>query len=254
MQRFSSLTLFPPCTNPSLIGIVAASMSTADGAILAMGTAWAHNVTRQLDYYWPNLVTPENLLMAARVATVPLTLASTVIADQVQNTAYLLIVAFDIVLASVVVPLFGCFYTKKPSPLAALLCIITGVTTRVVLEIKLPKDGFLVAPFGGDEFLNFGTAASSAVPPFWDFPEEERWNPANEECVQERYADLSGVDSLAAPIACLIVFVTVQFLERNGPIIQLNSLMTPYLKEGQGFEEEVEVLNEAPEDMDGDFT
>ena len=32
-----------------LIGIVAASMSTADGAILAMGTVWSHNITRQLD-------------------------------------------------------------------------------------------------------------------------------------------------------------------------------------------------------------
>ena len=76
-----------------LIGIVAASMSTADGAILAMGTVWSHNITRQLDKYYPSLVTPDNLLMAARLSTIPFTLAATIIAAQVRETGYLLIVA-----------------------------------------------------------------------------------------------------------------------------------------------------------------
>ena len=108
-----------------LIGIVAASMSTADGAILAMGTVWSHNITRQLDKckssetnFWflyvftrlvwnccltiwfpftdtgyPTLVTPDNLLMAARLSTIPFTLAATIIADVVRETGYLLIVA-----------------------------------------------------------------------------------------------------------------------------------------------------------------
>lgn len=76
-----------------LIGIVAASMSTADGAILAMGTVWSHNVQRQLGKYYPSLVDPDNLLMAARVSTIPFSLAATIIASQVQKTGYLLIVA-----------------------------------------------------------------------------------------------------------------------------------------------------------------
>jgi hypothetical protein len=41
-----------------LVGIIAASMSTADGAILAMGTVVSHNIMRQLDGVYPNLVTP----------------------------------------------------------------------------------------------------------------------------------------------------------------------------------------------------
>lgn len=130
-----------------LIGIIAASMSTADGAILAMGTVWAHNVTRQLDRFFPSLVTPENLLFAARVSTVPLTLISTIIADQVRDTGYLLVVAFDVVLASVVAPLFGAYYTKEPSPRAALVSIMMGTITRVALEFALPKDGYLVLPY-----------------------------------------------------------------------------------------------------------
>jgi hypothetical protein len=150
-------------------------------------------------------------------------------------TGYLLIVAFDIVLASVVVPLFGCFYTKNPSPLAAFCSIMAGIITRVVLEFTLPKDGFLLAHFSGDEFLNYGSAASSAVPEFWDESADIQWDQTSEPCVQERFSDLSGADSLAAPLACLIVFVFVQFLERNGPIIKFaeGGFMSPYLKDGQ---------------------
>lgn len=59
-----------------LIGIIAASMSTADGAILAMGTVMSHNVLRQFDRWMPSLVTPDNLLRMARLTTIPFTLAS----------------------------------------------------------------------------------------------------------------------------------------------------------------------------------
>lgn len=223
-------------------------MSTCDGAILAMGTVFSHNIMRNFG----SCISNDNLLTIARFASIPLTAVSATIAAYYKSshslgaTGYLLIVAFDVVLASVVVPLFGCFYTKKPSPLAALLSILAGILTRIILEFTLPKDGFLLAPFGSDEFLNYGTAASSGVPPFWDFPESDRWDPSAEQCVQERYADLSGADSLAAPLACLIVFVTVQFLERNGPLIEFaeGGLMAPYMKEGQGLDREEDAEKE----------
>jgi hypothetical protein len=53
----------------------------------------SHNITRQLDKYFPSLVTPDNLLMAARVSTIPFTVAATIVAVQVRETGYLLIVA-----------------------------------------------------------------------------------------------------------------------------------------------------------------
>lgn len=97
-DSFAFIKLLTHEANPTLgawclIGIVAASMSTADGAILAMGTVWSHNITRQFDKYYPSLVTPDNLLMAARLSTIPFTLAATVVAAQVNETGYLLIVA-----------------------------------------------------------------------------------------------------------------------------------------------------------------
>lgn len=148
----------------ALVAIIAASMSTCDGAILAMGTVFSHNIIRNLNAVFPScfkqeLIDNKNLLNVSRVAAVPFTVISALIASFYQSshslgaTGYLLVVAFDIVLASAVVPLFGCFYTKKPSPLAALLAILAGAATRVILEFALPKDGFVLAPFPGDEFL-----------------------------------------------------------------------------------------------------
>ena len=35
-----------------------------------------------------------------------------------------------------------------------MLAILSGVTVRVIMEFALPKDGFMIAPFQGDEFLS----------------------------------------------------------------------------------------------------
>lgn len=243
-------------------------MSTCDGAILAMGTVFSHNIVRNLGDFVPGistgLITDKNLLTVARIASAPLTVIAALIAAYYKSshsagaTGYLLIVAFDVVLASVVVPLFGCFYTKKPSPLAALLAILSGSLVRVVLEFTLPKDGFLLAPFGGDEFLDYGSAASSLFPAFWDVPEGDKWDSSAEECGQARFNDLTGVDSLVAPLVGLVVFVLVQFLERNGPLIDFKEggLMCGYLKDFQKAEldDKKEVSKEKSFEDDPDVT
>ena len=192
-----------------------------------MGTVMSHNVLRNIGEFLPfvpRTVTDSNLLFAARVASFPMTIISGLIASYFRlnhpagATGYLLIVAFDVVLATIVVPLFGCFYAENPSPLAALCAIMTGLVTRITLEFALPKDSFLILPFPGDEFLNYGSAASTAYPTYFDKPQEEVWDSNTEHCEQPRYNDWTGVDSLVAPVASAIVFVFVQFLERNGPI------------------------------------
>lgn len=103
--------------------------------------------------WFPNIVTPDNLLTVARVTTIPFTLASTLIAAYYRSsstsggTGYLLIVAFDIMFASTVVPLFGAYYAVMPSPRAALVSILGGVITRLVMEFTLPKDGYFLLPY-----------------------------------------------------------------------------------------------------------
>jgi Na+/proline symporter len=197
------------------MGIVAASMSTADGAILAMGTVFSHNIVRQLDAVYPTLITVDNLLSAARLSTIPFTIIAAALAAFYQETGYLLIVAFDIVLAGVVAPLFGCFYAKNPSPRAALCSVMTGVIVRVTLEFALPKDDSLLIPYDYPEFFNVGPAASTLLPTFVDGPVGSVWDPTVEVCEQEQYKDFTGVDSLSAFLASILVFLFIQFVEHK---------------------------------------
>lgn len=134
--------------------------------------------------------------------------------------------------AAVVAPLFGCFYSPgEPSPRAALLSVITGAVTRVVLEFALPKDGFYILPYDYDEFLDYGPAASAALPTFFDAPAEDLWDPAAEPCEGAQFEDYTGVDSLAAFIASVVVFVLVTLLEKGvgKPLFSFPGL-SPYEK------------------------
>jgi len=134
--------------------------------------------------------------------------------------------------AAVVAPLFGCFYSPgEPSPRAALLSVIAGATTRVVLEFALPKDGFLILPFELDEFLDCGPAASANLPTFFDAPAEELWDPDAEPCISERFEDYTGVDSLASFLVSVLVFVGVALLERCvGKALFTMPGLSPYTK------------------------
>jgi Na+/proline symporter len=199
----------------ALIGIVAASMSTADGAILAIGTTFSHNVLRHLDVWYPEMINKDNILHFARVSTLLFTLVSGLVAVFYKtSTGALLIVAFDIMFATSVVPLIACFYIKQPSPRAAFASILAGGGTRIILEIVLNKDGSLVAPFDSDNFLIAGAAASSALPTFMDAAPSALWDAAAQTCQQERYRDWTGIDSLASPLVSLLVFLPIHYIER----------------------------------------
>jgi Na+/proline symporter len=201
-----------------LVGIVSASVSTASGAILAMGTVFSHNIMRHLEVYIPNIVTERNLVLTARLSMIPLVMISTIIAAYYKSggaTGYLLTVAFDVVLATAVAPIFGAFYTKKPSSRAALGSILLGAMTRIILEFSLPKDGSLIYPREEPEFQNYGPAASAKYPVFFDKPDTELWNPLEEPCKSHRYEDYTGVDSLTAFGVSVITFCVIQWLEHR---------------------------------------
>lgn len=199
----------------TLITIVAASMSTSDGSILALSTVLSHNVARKL----PIGISEKNLLWVSRLAGLPVTLIACLVAISTDQTAYLLVVAFDIMLAGSIVPLLACFYTTKPSPFAALCCAVGGSLLRVILEFALPKDGYLILPWPGDEFLDYGAPADDRYPAFFDVPKELMWDPSS--CKQERLADYTGVDSLASPLFGLIIFLVITLIERakGSPIV-----------------------------------
>ena len=196
-----------------LLGIVAASMSTCDGAILALGTVFSHNIVRHIP---GEMIKPDTLLRWARISTIPFAfIAMGIAAAKSDTTGYLLVVAFDVALAGAVIPLFAAFYVKDPSPNAAFWSIFAGSLCRVILEFSLKKDGFLIYPYGGDEFLDYGTAASDLYPTFFDKSSADLWDPSVQECKQSRFEDWTGVDSLVSPAVSLLVFTILHVLEKT---------------------------------------
>lgn len=188
-------------------------MSTSDGAILALGTVFSHNILRQIGRLFRRPLSDSHLLLLARASTLPYAIISAVIAAYGPKTTNLLVVAFDVVLATTIPALFGAFYAPKPSPTAALLSFITGTVLRLVLQFTLPKDGSFLLPYKDPEFLDYGPAASLKAPTFFDGNSSTVWNPELEPCEQSRFKDYTGVDSLVSLTASALVFVIIQAIE-----------------------------------------
>ncbi|EFJ45094.1 hypothetical protein VOLCADRAFT_94586 [Volvox carteri f. nagariensis] len=201
----------------TMVAIVTASMSTADGAILATSTVMAHNIWRKVPKYGTS---EANLLWVARIFHVPMTVMSCCVAAWAYNPAYLLVVAFDIVFAGVLVPLLAAVYYPRASPNAGLLACVSGSLVRLVLEFTLPKDGSLVA--FGQYALQYGSALAG-LPAFMqiDPPDQQDfagvWDPDSLTCDQPPLSDWTGLDSLISPVVSLLVFVAVSLFERFWP-------------------------------------
>lgn len=159
----------------------------------------------------------------------------------------------DIMFAAVVVSLFGVFYTPgTPSPRAAFVSVVSGAITRVVMEFTLPKDGYLLLPFELDEFLDYGTPNTSKFPVFFDEPAEDVWDPATEPCVQERWEDFTGVDSLVAPLVALLTFVGITWIERctGKPLFTFTGLEAYEKDLGHDHKDETEMTKKDPQKED----
>jgi hypothetical protein len=94
-----------------------------------------------------------------------------------------------------------------------LLAVLSGAFTRILLEFVLPKDGFLLLPYNDPEYYDYGPAASSLLPSIIDAPAADHWDPYTEPCVQVQFKDYTGIDSMAAFLCCILVYLTVQWAE-----------------------------------------
>lgn len=185
-----------------LVAIVAASMSTGDGAILAMSTVWSHNVMRKLPIAF--FQDEANLLKAARMFTVIWApIAAGIASSAPDSSGYFLIVAFDIMLAGSVVPLFAAVYWKGCKPFAAFMAMLLGSLCRLVLEFALPKDYLLLLV--GKYAISFGPGAYGGLDLVTGAP-HGGW------CPQYDLADWTGIDSLISPFVSLFVLLLFQLL------------------------------------------
>ncbi len=133
----------PVITLLVISAIIAASLSTADGAILGTSSVLAQNVFRVRA---PSDVRPasgqprrgDKLLLVTRLMTIPITLLGIFFAIRVPQTGILLLLAFDIGFAGLLVPLVGGLFWPQATKPAAIACILVGSLTRLVLFILMP--------------------------------------------------------------------------------------------------------------------
>jgi SSS family solute:Na+ symporter len=122
-----------------LSGIVAASFSTASGAILATSAVAVRNifgVRRVVSKKEEGVRDP--LLLWTRVAMIPIVVLGISIALKVAQTGILLTLAFDLMLAGLLVPFILGLFWKRGGTRAAVAALVVGVGVRLVLFVLTP--------------------------------------------------------------------------------------------------------------------
>jgi SSS family solute:Na+ symporter len=117
------------------MGVLGASMSTANGAILVISVVLARSVVQR----WRQTEMEDSaLLRLSRLMALPTAAAAAFVAWVRPEPGILLIVAFDIVLAGCVVPLFAGVYWPKANSAGAMASIVVGTTVRLIAHFVTP--------------------------------------------------------------------------------------------------------------------
>ena len=155
-----------------LSGIVAASFSTASGAILGM----SEMIVRNLGGFRRNVTINRNdpQLAWVRACMIPLALAGILIAARLSTTGILLTLAFDLMLCCLIPALFGGLFWKRSSKAAVFASCSVGLVVRVVLFVLTPTiygvdntllyidNPFFTADMDGwNTFISFGVSLAS---------------------------------------------------------------------------------------------
>lgn len=154
MLGIFAVTLFPESTNSFLVypqiaieivpawigilmlaGVLGASMSTANGGILALSSVVSRNFI-QREVQAKLLKRPpmgnRRLLMTTRLFLVPVVLLSLWFAYEKPQPGTLLALAFDVVLAGCFVPILLGLYWRKANTPAAVAAVLVGTITRLI--------------------------------------------------------------------------------------------------------------------------
>ena len=106
-------------------GILGASMSTANGAMLVIAVVMARNVWQR----WSDqVISDTKMLFLARALALPTAI----------EPGLLLVVDFDIVFAGCVIPLFLGVYWPRATQAAAIASIVTGTVARAICYFVVP--------------------------------------------------------------------------------------------------------------------
>jgi solute:Na+ symporter, SSS family len=136
---FSILEGFAPVWLSILVlsAIVAASCSTANGAILGTASVVVRNIAGLEQQARPD-GGGDPLLKRVRLTMLPVVAVAVVVALRVPQTGILLTLAFDLMLAGLIVPFVFGHYWSRITPAAAMAAMISGIAVRLVLFVLTP--------------------------------------------------------------------------------------------------------------------
>jgi Na+/proline symporter len=126
-----------------LMGVLGASMSTANGGLLAISSVMSRNII-QRDILKRMLKKPgledRKLLITTRIFSIPMMIAAFVLGYLIPQPGVYLILAFDIVFAGAWAPLtLGLFWKKANMP-AAIVSLIVGSVIRLLMFFITPVE------------------------------------------------------------------------------------------------------------------
>jgi Na+/proline symporter len=152
-----------------LMGVLGASMSTANGGLLAISSVISRNII-QRDILRGLKKKPgmedKKLLLTTRIATIPMMIAAFILASQLPQPGIYLIVAFDIVFAGALAPLtLGLFWKKANRP-AAIASLLAGTVLRLVLYFLISDVAY--TPWQSDGIPTYA-GLDSMIPPVLSF-------------------------------------------------------------------------------------
>ncbi len=117
------------------VGVLGASMSTANGAMLVISVVLARNVYQR----WSKTAVNDGLmLLLSRVLAIPTAMAGAWVAYLRPEPGILLVIAFDIVFAGCVAPLVLGVYWRKATASAAKASILVGTILRLICHLYMP--------------------------------------------------------------------------------------------------------------------
>ncbi len=120
-----------------LAAILSASLSTADGAILGTSSVLAHNVLG-IRHTPAQGQSVDKLLVITRLMAVVVTALGVFLGLRVPQTGVLLLLAFDMSFAGLVVPLLGGLFWPRATRPGALACIAVGSLSRLLMFALMP--------------------------------------------------------------------------------------------------------------------
>lgn len=124
-----------------IVGVLGASMSTANGGALAIASVFSRNIVQgNILKLFGKTLSDKQLLLPTRLFVVAMMSVAFIIGYLIPQPGIYLVLAFDVVFAGCFVPLVAGLYWKKSNSAGAIASIVVGSSLRLLLYFIIPPE------------------------------------------------------------------------------------------------------------------